>query len=817
MHRVFKLRTAFLAAAAAAALTSSSFAQESAPAASSNEVSKKNLAATTIAANAEAPASQAVVAPAAQTAQLAVAAVAEQILVTARRREESVQEVPVALSVIGVQMLEMTGTYNVAQLTQLTPSVQFFSSNPRNTAITIRGLGTSFGLTNDGLESGVGLYIDQVYMSRPAAATFDFVDIGQVEVLRGPQGTLFGKNTTAGAINISVQTPTFDRQVNGEVSAGNYGFFQGKASISGPLVDGILAGRLSVSGTLKDGTLNNLNSGKLINNQNDIGTRAQLLYRPSEEFSLRLTGDYSHQQGICCAQVFVGVGQTLKPAAQQFPALAAAAGYAPPSLNPFDRKLDTNTPAKANQVIGGVSAIADWDFGPATLTSVTAWRTWNWDPSNDRDFTSLSIQTASINPDNQNQYSQEFRVASNANQTVDYVVGLYAFRQKIDATPVAEWGKDAAGWLLGPPPAIPSNLLENYRSTAEAHSDTKSYAAFAQVTWNVTDRLHFTPGLRYTYEDKFGSYDQVVSGGLATTNATLISRKLSIARPQSYSAAFTNGSVSGQVNVAYDVTENALAYATVSKGYKSGGINLSGIPTDAAGYLVVTTAVVKPENVATYEIGLKNQFFEQRLTLNLAAFQNTVRNYQVNVVDFGPGALRGYLSNIEKVSSHGIELDAAFSPREDFSGYLSGAWTEGKYDSFPNGPCPLELIAPSTTACNLSGRPLPGLSKWVVSAGGEYRQPALDGMAYVGVDANYRSSAYSDASDSKYLLIGGYSLVNLRTGYLSSGAWEAFVWVKNALDTEYFQYMTAQPGNSGGIYALPGDPRTFGLTFRVKY
>jgi iron complex outermembrane receptor protein len=115
------------------------------------------------------------------------------------------------VSVIGVQMLENTGTYNIAQLTQLTPSVQFFSSNPRNTAITIRGLGTSFGLTNDGLESGVGLYIDQVYYSRPAAATFDFVDIGQIEVLRGPQGTLFGKNTTAGAINISIKTPSFER------------------------------------------------------------------------------------------------------------------------------------------------------------------------------------------------------------------------------------------------------------------------------------------------------------------------------------------------------------------------------------------------------------------------------------------------------------------------------------------------------------------------------------------------------------------------------------------------------------------------------
>src|SRR5262245_33595862 len=189
----------------------------------------------------------------------------EVVIVQARRRAEDVQSVPVAVSAIPLEMIEATGSYNVAQLTQLTPSVQFFSSNPRNTAITIRGLGASFGLTNDGLESGVGYYIDQVYYSRPAAATFDLLDIGQVEVLRGPQGTLFGKNTVAGAINVAIQIPTFQRLVIAEASAANYGFFQGKATISGPLIGNLLAFRLSVSGTLRQGTLFNVTSGKDVN------------------------------------------------------------------------------------------------------------------------------------------------------------------------------------------------------------------------------------------------------------------------------------------------------------------------------------------------------------------------------------------------------------------------------------------------------------------------------------------------------------------------------------------------------------------------
>jgi iron complex outermembrane receptor protein len=714
----------------------------------------------------------------------------------------------------------MTGTTNVGQLTSLVPTVQFFSSNPRNTAITIRGLGTSFGLTNDGLESGVGLYIDEVYMSRPAAATFDFVDIDQIEVLRGPQGTLFGKNTTAGAINISIKQPTFERRIEAETSVGTYGFLQGKASISGPLAGTVLAGRLSVSGTLRDGMLHNVTSGKDVNNQNDIGTRAQLLYRPSETFKLRLTGDYNHQQGICCAQAFVLAGATQKPAAQQYPALAEAAGYTPASLDPFDRRVDTNTPAQANQVIGGISAIADWDIGAVTLTSVSAWRTWNWDPSNDRDFTKLSIQTASINPDNQNQYSQEFRVASNGTHTLDYVAGVYYFRQKIDATPISEWGADATRWLLTPL-TLPANLLSGYRSSAEAHSDTKSYAGFAQVTWNITEDLHLTPGLRYTYEDKFGSYDQFVSGGHPRTdsnNASDIGKLNSIARDQHYKSAFTDGSLSGQVNLSYDISDDVLGYATYSKGHKSGGINLAGIPVGADGVTpVISTAVIKPEDVTTYEAGIKSQLFDKKLILNLALFDTAIGNYQVNVVDTGPGAVRGYLANIEKVSSRGIEFDTAYTFNENVSLYVSGAWTEGKYDSFANAPCPLELIGASTSACDLSGKPLAGLSKWAVSFGGEYHRALFDGMGYIGFDANHRSSAFSDASDSQYLKIDGYTLVNLRAGFVSSGSWEVFLWAKNVFDSEYFQYLQAQPGNSGAVFGLPGDPRTVGLTLRVKY
>jgi iron complex outermembrane receptor protein len=467
---------------------------------------------------------------AAEAADAASERTVEELIVTARRREERAQDVPIALAVIGGETLEKQGTYNVQQITQIAPSVQFSSSNPRNTSVTIRGLGQSFGLANDGLESGVGLYIDQVYFARPAASTFDLLDLERVEVLRGPQGTLFGKNTTAGALNVTTRSPTFTPSGSLELSVGDLGFTQGKATISGPLVGDVLAGRLSVSSTRRDGTIYNVTTRQWVGDQNNQTLRGQLLYRPNPALQVRLTADYSKQFTDCCTQVYVTAGQTLKPAAQQFSTLAAGLGYAPPSTDPYNRLADVDAKIQANQTQGGVTAIADWDLGFATLTSVSGWRIWEWDPANDRDYTSLSILKRSENASEQEQLSEELRLTSNGDNTVDWVVGLYAYSQTIDTQGIEEWGPDAAYWLLSP--TLPRALLDGYRRDLAVSSTTKSYAVFAQATWNITDRLRLTPGLRYTEEKKDASYVQTLTGGLATTDATLLARKLTNARPQ---------------------------------------------------------------------------------------------------------------------------------------------------------------------------------------------------------------------------------------------------------------------------------------------
>lgn len=737
-----------------------------------------------------------------------------EVIVTARRREENAQDVPIALTVLSGDSIEAAGAYNVQQLTQLAPSLQFFSFNPRNTTVNIRGLGNNVGLANDGLEVGVGFYIDQVYYSRPAAATFDLADIERVEILRGPQGTLFGKNTTAGALNITTRAPSFTPEGSVDLTGGDYGFRQAKLTVSGPLAD-TLAGRLSVSYTLRDGLVENVTTGRDVNDQENAAVRGQLLWTPNDAFSLRLSGDYNRQDTDCCLLVFAGTAPTLKPVASQYAALAAGLGYTPASLNPFDRKTDANDDAQANQELGGASAIAEWDLGAVTVTGVAAWRYWSWDPANDADFTRLSIIQRSENADEQDQTTFELRVASNGERTVDYVAGLYYFEQNIDAVGVALFGSNATYWLLSP--LLPAALVNGYRSDSTATSTTKSYAAFGQLTWHVTDRLSVTPGLRYTQEDKTAKYDSTVSGGLATANPTLIGFKLALSRPQSYTADVSDGSMSGQVNLSYDLTDDVLVYGNWAKGYKSGGINLGGLPVDAAGVTQLDRAVVDPERTTTLEAGLKSQFLSRLITLNLAAFKTVTKDYQANVVDTAGGTLRQYLANVDEVRSQGVELDARLARTAGFTGYASVAYTDATYVSYPNGPCPIERIGTATVACDLSGERLPGVSPWAVTVGGDYERAltlgSLDGDLYVAGEINFRSDP---GSISEYTRVGDLTLVNLRAGYRSAGRWDVSIWSKNLFDEEYFQYLSAQTGNSGALYGAPGDPRTVGVTFRIQ-
>jgi iron complex outermembrane receptor protein len=742
----------------------------------------------------------------------------ESVVVTARRVEEVAQEVPIPVSVVRGDLISDAGAFNVNRMKEMLPTVQFYSTNARNSAINIRGLGAPFGLTNDGIEPGVGMYIDGVFYARPAAATLDFLDVDQVEVLRGPQGTLFGKNTTAGAINITTRKPSFTNGVDAEIDYGNLDFIQAKASVTGRLF-GDVAGRLSFSGTTRDGTIRNVRTGELVNNLNNLGLRGQVLFARSENFDVTVSFDHTRQRITGTTQVIAGVAPTLRPANRQWAGIIADLNYTPPSYHAFDRVTDIDSPVRGYQDLGGAAANINWKIGPGHLTSTTAWRSWNWDPASDRDFIGLPVTTISAGTSKQHQWTQEVRYAGNVAVHASFVAGVFVFNQSIDSNPTFTQEQGSAAWrfLLAPTPAAATpGLLDGYGYNQYLAYDNTSAAAYGQLEWNVTDRIRLLPGLRLNYDKKKVDFDQQIYGGLQTTDPALIALQRSVLAPQAYKADVGNGNSSGELTAAVKVARSVNAYGTYATSFKSVGMNLNGLPTDANNQPILSTAVVKPEHVRHFEAGIKTEPF-RGVTANLTAYDSDIRDFQVQVVNGSVGVLRGYLANADRVRVRGVEFDGTAAVSRRASLYANAAYTDGRYLSFPDAPPPLEQTG-GPQAVDISGTLLPGISKFAVSIGGEYAVPTTlmsrSGQTFVALDTSYRSRFSSSPTESEYMFVEGYSLVNARLGFRASNGWTISIWARNLFNKDYFDLLSAAPGNSGLIVGQPGDPRTIGVTLR---
>ncbi|HMQ20761.1 MAG TPA: TonB-dependent receptor, partial [Sphingopyxis sp.] len=560
------------------------------------------------------------------------AAYGNDIVVTARRRAETAQDVPIAISVVGGDQIDNTGAFNIGRLQQLAPTVQFYSSNPRNSAVNIRGLGAPYGLTNDGIEQGVGIYVDDVYYARVASATLDFLDVAQIEILRGPQGTLYGKNTTAGAVNITTNQPTFDFEGKAELSIGNLNFKQAKAAISGPLSD-TLAARVAISATSRRGTIYNVTTSRWIQSQDNIGLRGQLLWKPTDNLSVTLAGDWNKQDAVCCGSVFVRTGATQRPLGRQYAALAAAQGYTVVSTNPYDRLSDTDANLNAGNELGGAALRVKWDVGPGTLTSITAWRYWDWLPENDRDFTGLPVVTKSQNPSQQNQYTQELRY-NHSGSNFDFVLGGFAFYQRIDTQGTEAHGPASSRWTLNPTSALANDpsVLDGLTARNTQFLKNTSVAAFGQLSWKVTDQFTIQPGVRLNYDKKDGYYQRLVFAGDGSAVTRALTDAVSVARlgvfaPQEYAPSFSDWNFSYDLTGTYKVTPDILVYATYAKTFKSGGINQNGVPADGAGNPLLGTATIRPESVNHYEAGLKSEFWDRKATFNLSIFRSDIKDY----------------------------------------------------------------------------------------------------------------------------------------------------------------------------------------------
>ncbi|GAB3927472.1 TonB-dependent receptor [Mucilaginibacter myungsuensis] len=746
-----------------------------------------------------------------------------EIVVTSRRRKELLQDVPIPVSVVGGTQIDQSGAFNVNRVKELIPSVQLYTSNPRNTGINIRGIGSPFGLTNDGLDPGVGFYVDGVYYARPAAATLDFIDVESIEVLRGPQGTLFGKNTAAGAFNITTRKPSFTPGVNFESSFGNYGYIQAKASVTGPLAKN-LAGRLSFSGTQRDGLVQNIRTGRATNDVNNLGFRGQLLFKPSENTSITLAGDASDQKPDGYAQVVAGVAPTLRPAYRQFNAIISDLGYTLPSTNAFDRVIDHDTPWRSGNQLGGVSLNLDQKIGPGTLTSTTAWRYWNWDPSNDRDFTGLQALAKSQNPAKHKNWSQEIRYAGEFSKNLSGVVGVFFLDQEVKITGTEESG--SAQWRFSQSTTNTAQwktpgLFEGYGIYTDASIKSKSAAAFGSIDWEFAEGFHILPGARINYDKKVVYYNRVARGGLQTTDPALLALKNGVYSSQFYESQADEKNFTYQITAAYRPNRRLNVFATYSTSYKPVGVNVAGLPT-VSGQPALDLAVIKPEKTRHYEIGVKTTPLKN-LTLNLNYHNSDIRDYQTNVQSPELGVNRGYIANADEVNVKGFEFDGSFQLDQHFSFYAAAAYTDAKYVKFTNAPLPLEetgltVGGQQVAFKDISGGRLPGVSKWAGSYGGEFATPAKffnqGSKFFIAADQYFRSSFSSSPSPSAYLNIQGYYLVNGRVGFKATEGFSAFIWTRNLFNQNYFEQLLPAGGNAGHYAAVLGDQRTFGLTLR---
>ncbi|MEO5581660.1 MAG: TonB-dependent receptor [Saprospiraceae bacterium] len=745
-----------------------------------------------------------------------------EIMVTARRRRETAHDIPIPLSVIGGAQVEDAGAFNVNRVIELVPSVQLYSSNPRNTTLNIRGLGSTFGLTNDGIDPGVGFYIDGVYYARPAATALDFIDIEQIEVLRGPQGTLFGKNTSAGAFNITTKAASFDPGATLELSYGNYGYIQAKTSLTGS-ISRKFAGRISLSGTQRDGLLYNVATQQHVNDINNLGFRGQLLFVPNNKTKITLVTDATNQNPNGYAQVIAGVAPTKRPAYRQFNQIIKDLNYTLPSQNPFDRLIDHDTPWRSGNKLGGASINLDAKLGSGTLTATTAWRYWKWDPSNDRDFTGLPVLSKSAGTSRHEQWSQEVRYAGDFSSRLSGVIGLFALGQVVQSDPVQTEESGAAQWRFSQSSTSAlwktPGLFDGFGIKTKSKLNTLSGALFGQLDWLIVPKLRVLPGIRYNLDQKKENYSRQTYGGLQTTDPALLALKNAVYTNQKFDLKANENNFSGQLTVAYEPSRSINSFVTLATNFKPVGVNLGGLPT-ANGVVLLDLARVKPEYVKYFETGIKTNPTDNT-TLNLVFHNTNIDDFQTQVQTAEVGVNRGYLANAEKVRVQGLELDASIKVRNSFS--LNGAftYTDGKYISFKNAPVPLEETGGESAFKDISGSQLPGISKWAGSLGGDVSKEGKlfkhDGRFFIALDNYYRSSFSSSPSPSQYLNINGYILVNARAGFRATKGVSAFIWTRNALDKNYFEQLLPAAGNAGQYAGVLGDQRTIGVTIRYVY
>ncbi len=703
------------------------------------------------------------------------------VVVTARKRLEKAADVPIALSTATGTTLDQRRLYQIEDLKQLSPSLNISYFNPRGNYVSIRGIGRN--PASDGLEPAVGIFVDGVYLGRPGMAVYDLTDIDTVQILRGPQGTLFGKNTTAGAIVITTKEPAFAPEGSAEATIGNKGYVQLRANASGALVDHLLAGRLSFYHTGQAGWVRSAGGNGRLNGNDRTGARLQVLLEPSANTQLRVSADYHEESDSCCTLVAGSFGP---PQATYLSRVAAAGGSAVLASRDYFTTANASTFLRVRQ--GGVTATLVHDFGATELTAITAFRQWRYRAGFDGDLSSADAYISAAVPTDDWQFSQEVRLANHSGSSVDWTAGIYYFRQSLQSTLRLAFGGRAANFL-GNTAAPPAALLSFNNTTSATGSDlnAETLAAFGQISWHIDPRLALTIGARGTYERKWGVIDRPANPAQSAYRQAL---------------SVDEADPSGTIALAYAPIAALHFYASYARGSKAGGIN----PIVAA---FAGDQIVRPEHTDSFELGMKSMSLAGRAHLNIGFFYTRVADYQATLNRL----FSAILTNVGQVSTRGVEVEADWRVTNNFGIIVNGSYNDAHYDRYPNAPCPPENT--STPSCDLSGNPLADAPRWILNTSARYRHRiGTIGDISIAADYAYRSTYFGNIDNSLYSRLGDTSIANAQLGLdMNKTSTTILLWVKNLGDVRYLQsYPLGGATIYGAYFGTIGEPRSIGLT-----
>ncbi len=684
-----------------------------------------------------------------------------EITVTARKKAENLQTVPVAVSAFSGDQLKGAGIDSFDQVLDFIPNASQ-SGGIGGTVqglISIRGISTLVRFV--GIETGVGFYLDGVYTGRPENFNQELIDIERIEVLRGPQGALFGKNTIAGAINIITKQPGDEVEGLVEVQYGNYDLKRVRGYVAGPLVEGVLSGSLSAGYINRDGYVEHISGGQDLDTADMSTFRAKLRLTPNENVDITLAGDGLFDRGEPSFFETSDVAFVVDPSEE----------------TPFTTNQDQ--PNFLNRDIWGLSLTGNIGIGNGTLTAIAAYRDTSFDAGLDDDKLPVRFFVDFFSSDTE-MFSGELRYAGSVNDRIDYLVGAYYFNQMSD-----NFSPFALGdFLTGVPGLEPPIVLTS-------SVDSEGFAFFGNVDISITERLRLSAGGRYTKEEKDATHNQNDMTGIFGNVA--------------FAGSSDDDAFSPTVTLSYDVTDETTTYFRFAKGFKSAGFNTDFV---VAG----DQLTVSPEFATSYEIGVKSDLLNNRLRANIAGFYTNYEDLQLAQI-VGAGVS---LRNAAQAEIYGIEgeFTAVLNSYIDLN--ASVGYLHATYDNFPGCPAP-GAAAPEPVVANCAGNYLNLAPKWNTSLGGQFTYPVANLGDFVArADFNYRSKVFFEPQNTTRLSGESRTLLNLRAGIVTDH-WELFGWANNVTDETYVNFADDRSAIAINLTQAYGTPRTYGVTLRLKY